>query len=351
MAGPGAEDGPAGGTGPRGGRSDHPPVVFLIGPTASGKSALSLPLAEALGSEIVSVDSAQAYRGMDIGTAKPSLAERARVAHHLIDVVEPDDPYSAARFVRDALARIGQIRARGRRPLLVGGTMLYFNALQHGLAPMPAADFALRAELAAELAARGVAALHAELARVDPAAAARIHPHDPQRVQRALEVYRASGTPLSELQRRTRPALDEPVVKLALMPVERAWLHARIRARFAAMLEAGLLDEVRALRSRPGVHAGLPSMRAVGYRQAWEHLDALGGDGPGDDEWVGRAIAATRQLAKRQLTWLRGMGDAGRLAPDGPDAGALLGGALALVRDGERAGRGATATPTKRSDP
>ena len=336
------------------------PVVFLIGPTASGKSALSLPLAEALGAEIVSVDSAQCYRGMDVGTAKPSIAERARVPHHLIDVVEPDDPYSAARFVGDALEAIRDVRSRGRRPLLTGGTVLYFNALQHGLAPMPAADPELRAALAEELAADGPAALHAELARVDPVAAARIHPRDPQRVQRALEVFRACGTPLSELQRRTRPALAEPVVKLALVPTERAWLHARIRTRFAAMLERGLLDEVRALRARPGVHAGLPSMRAVGYRQAWEHLDAPGrdaSDGAGaaarhgaagagaEDTWVGRAVAATRQLAKRQLTWLRGMGDAGTLACDDLGAGALLDGALRLVRDGERAARAAGSRP------
>ena len=319
----------------------HPPVVFLIGPTASGKSALALPLAEALDAEIVSVDSAQCYRGMDVGTAKPSPVERARVPHHLIDVVEPQDPYSAARFADDALAAIREVRARGRRPLLVGGTVLYFNALQHGLAPMPAADPALRAALAAELAARGAAALHAELARVDPAAAARIHPNDPQRVQRALEVYRACGTPLSVLQRRTRPALAEPVVKLALVPGDRAWLHARIRARFARMLEHGLLDEVVALRARPGVHAGLPSMRAVGYRQAWEHLDALERGDAAEGAWVARAVAATRQLAKRQLTWLRGMADAGTLTCDDLDAGALLDDALRLVRDGERAARDA----------
>ncbi len=302
------------------------PVVFLIGPTASGKSALSLPLAEALDAEIVSVDSAQVYRGMDIGTAKPSAAERARVPHHLIDIVEPVDPYSAARFVDDALAAIEGIAARGRRALLCGGTVLYFNALQHGLAPMPAANPALRAALAAELASRGASALHAELARVDPVAAARIHPNDPQRLLRALEVWRASGTPLSELQAATVPALGAPIVKLALVPGSRAWLHARIERRLDAMLGAGLLDEARALRALPGYDPALPAMRSVGYRQALEHLDGRGGP-----DWRSRALAATRQLAKRQLTWLRGMDDVVNLACDPPDERALLGAALAAL--------------------
>ena len=324
---------------------DREPLACLIGPTASGKSALALPLAEALGAEIVSVDSAQVYRGMDVGTAKPSAAERARVTHHLIDVADPAEPYSAARFVEDALGAIESIRSRGRRPLLVGGTVLYFNALQRGLAPMPGADPALRAALAAELAARGARALHEELGRVDPAAAARIHANDPQRVQRALEVYRATGTPLSALQRATRPALRGPFLKLALVPEDRAWLHARIRARFAQMLRNGLLDEVRALRARADLDAGLPALRSVGYRQAWAHLAERDGrppeTRPGAD-WAQRAVAATRRLAKRQLTWLRGMDDAVTLAPDALAPDALRDAALGRVRRAdEAAARGA----------
>ena len=324
------------------------PLVCLIGPTASGKSALALALAEALGAEIVSVDSAQVYRGMDIGTAKPSAAERERVPHHLIDLVDPADPYSAARFVGDALERIADVRSRGRRPLLVGGTVLYFNALQHGLAPMPGADPVLRAALADELAARGAPALHAELRRVDPAAAARIHERDPQRLLRALEVFRATGTPLSVLQRATRPAHPGPFLKLALVPASRAWLHARIRARFALMLEAGLLDEVRRLRARGDLDPSLPAVRSVGYRQAWAHLDACGADGARAggaggttraEPWVQAAIAATRQLAKRQLTWLRGMDDAVTLACDTLDEGALVGAALGRVREADRVAR------------
>ena len=316
------------------------PLVCLIGPTASGKSALALALAGALDAEIVSVDSAQVYRGMDIGTAKPSAAERARVPHHLIDLVDPADPYSAARFVGDALRSIADVRSRGRRPLLVGGTVLYFNALQHGLAPMPGADPALRAALAGELAERGAPALHAELRRVDPAAGARIHERDPQRLLRALEVFRATGTPLSTLQRATRPAHPGPFLKLALVPASRAWLHARIRARFAVMLEAGLLDEVRRLRARGDLAPSLPAVRSVGYRQAWAHLDACEAAGTaGAEPWVQAAIAATRQLAKRQLTWLRGMDDAVTLACDTLDEGALVGAALGRVREADRAAR------------
>ena len=331
------------------------PLVCLIGPTASGKSALSLPLAEALGAEIVSVDSAQVYRGMDIGTAKPSRAERARVPHHLIDIADPAEPYSAARFVADATKAIREVRSRGRRPLLAGGTVLYFNALQHGLAPMPAADPATREALAAELASRGAAALHAELRAVDPAAAARIHERDPQRLLRALEVHRLTGTPLSELQRRTRPAIPGAFAKLALVPTERAWLHARIRARLARMVEAGLLDEVRALRARGDLHPGLPAVRSVGYRQAWAHLEALEGEAQGgapveapsgQAPWTQSALAATRQLAKRQLTWLRGMDDAVTLACDTLDEGALLDAALARVREADAASGGAATPPT-----
>lgn len=341
--------------------AEPPPVVVLSGPTAAGKTGASIALARSLDAEIVSVDSGLVYRGLDIGTAKPTAGERGGVPHHLIDVREAWEPYSAAAFVADALRLVDEIRARGRRVLLVGGTLLYVRALERGLAPLPAADAAVRAELVADAARRGWPALHAELARVDPTAAARIHPNDPQRLQRALEVYRLTGVALGELQRRTLPAFAEPLVKLALVPASRAWLHARIALRFDAMLAAGFLDEVRALRRDPRVHAALPAMRSVGYRQAWAALDALDGEPPAASErtvpvagaalprpervptdrtrlermasgrpsdpdpsgartgtrtatidsrdWVERARAATRQLAKRQLTWLRGMDD------------------------------------------
>lgn len=283
-----------------------PPPAFdalcLAGPTASGKSALALALAERVPLEIVSVDSALVYRGMDIGTAKPNAAERAAVPHHLIDLIEPTEAYSAARFVNDATRLIAEIRARGRLPLLVGGTMLYFKALREGLDEMPPADAALRRVLDAEAAARGWPALHAELARVDPATAARLPPLDSQRIQRALEVYRLTGRPLSAWQRGARDTADAarrlPLV--ALEPTSRAWLHERIAQRFDAMLAQGLVEEVRGLRARGDLHAGLPSMRCVGYRQAWEALD-----GNQLLQLREKGIAATRQLAKRQLTWLR----------------------------------------------
>ena len=253
--------------------------------------------------EIVSVDSAQVYRGFDIGSAKPSAEVRAAVPHHLIDLREPQQTYSAGDFVRDALAAIHDIRARGHVPLLVGGTMLYFNALLRGMASLPPADAALRARLDARGAELGWPALHAELAAVDPVAAARIHPNDPQRVQRALEVYLASGRPISDWQRDTRPAHGLVFERWALLPTDRAGLHARIAERFTAMMAEGLLDEVRALRARPGLLASAPSLRAVGYRQLWVYLD-----GPpsaaGLERALGSAVAATRQLAKRQLTWI-----------------------------------------------
>jgi tRNA dimethylallyltransferase len=254
------------------------------------------------------------YIGMDIGTAKPSAAERAAVPHHLIDIADPRDAYSAARFVADATRALGEIRARGHVPLLVGGTMLYFHALFGGLDELPAADAAIRAQIDALAAARGWPAVHAELAKVDPATAARLQPRDRQRVQRALEVYRASGRPLSQLQRGVRH--DVPLSPLlALEPDDRGWLHARIAERFRAMLAAGWIDEVRALRARGDLHAGLPSMRSVGYRQIWQALD----DGSfGDVE--ARGIAATRQLAKRQLTWLRAMPQRDVVACDAADA-------------------------------
>ena len=279
-------------------------VLCLAGPTASGKSAAAMAIAERLSPrlavEIVSVDSALIYRGMDIGTAKPTPAERAAVPHHLVDVIDPAERYSAARFIADARREIAAIRSRGALPLLVGGTMLYFKALFDGLDVLPEADPQVRAELEVRAGRDGWPALHAELARIDPVAAARIAPLDAQRIQRALEVHRVSGRPLSDWHTGASAAVRPPLISLE--PHDRSWLHARIEQRFAAMLAAGFLDEVQALRARPDLHADLPSMRAVGYRQAWQALEA--GDLAG---WSNRAIAATRQLAKRQLTWLRSM--------------------------------------------
>jgi len=281
-----------------------PRTLCLAGPTASGKTAAALAIAEALAPirpvEIVSVDSALVYRAMDIGTAKPSAAERTRVVHHLIDILDPAAAYSAARFVRDAQRLIAEIEARGRTPLLVGGTMLYFKALFDGIDEMPAADPAIRAELERRASQEGWPALHAELATVDPIAAARIAPRDAQRIQRALEVHRITGAPISQRQTRGRAAEHAPLI--ALEPRERGWLHARIAHRFAAMLDAGFVDEVRALRARGDLHPDLPSIRSVGYRQAWAALD----DGR-IDKLAETGTAATRQLAKRQLTWLRSM--------------------------------------------
>jgi tRNA dimethylallyltransferase len=278
----------------------------LAGPTASGKTALALALARRWPVEVVSVDSALVYRGMDIGTAKPSAAEQAAVPHHLLDVIGPEQSTSAAQFVADARRLIDEIRARGRWPLLVGGTMMYFKALVDGIDAMPPADPAIRAQIDAEAERLGWPALHAQLAEVDPVTAARLPPTDSQRIQRALEVWRASGTPLSTLhQRAQREAPPADGVLIALEPASRAWLHARIAQRFDAMLQDGFLDEVRRLRANPALHLGLPSMRCVGYRQAWEALDAR--DPPNLDDIRERGIAATRQLAKRQITWLRSM--------------------------------------------
>src|ERR1700693_6250491 len=277
------------------------PAILLMGPTASGKSAIALELAQLLPVEIVSVDSAQVYRGMDIGTAKPDAATRARVAHHLVDLIDPDQSYSAARFRADALAAIAGIRGRGRIPLLVGGTMLYFKALREGLSALPQADPALRAEINARAAVEGWPALHGELARVDPVTAARLKTTDAQRIQRALEVYRLRGVPISALQG-SRDARDAPeLVALALIPLDRDELHRRIAARFDAMLARGLVDEVRALRSRYRLTGSMPSMRCVGYRQVWDVLEGNASASTLRE----RAIAATRQLAKRQLTWLK----------------------------------------------
>jgi tRNA dimethylallyltransferase len=274
-------------------------AVLLMGPTCSGKSALALELAARFPLEIVSVDSAQVYRGMDVGTAKPSRAVRARVPHHLVDICEPTESYSAGRFRRDALRLIAEIRARGRVPLLVGGTMLYFRALTRGIAPLPEADAAVRERIDARAAERGWPALHAELAARDPEAAARIRPADGQRIQRALEVLEITGRPLSELQKRAEPS---PVsyAAFALQPFERADLYRRIDRRFLEMMEDGFLDEVRALRARGDLRADLPSLRSVGYRQLWAHLDGA----CGLDAAVAAGQRATRNFAKRQLTWL-----------------------------------------------
>ncbi|MGD9954391.1 MAG: tRNA (adenosine(37)-N6)-dimethylallyltransferase MiaA [Burkholderiales bacterium] len=284
----------------------------LLGPTASGKSRLALELAARHPLEVVSVDSGQVYRGMDIGTAKPTREERARVPHHLIDLVDPTESYSAGRFRADAMAAIEDILGRGRVPLLVGGTMLYYKALAQGIDALPGADPALRARLDARAAREGWPALHAELAKVDPAAAARISPNDAQRIQRALEVWEASGKPLTELQRGAGATLPFELRAFALVPEDRTALHGRIAERFEAMLRDGLVEELAALRNRFELTASLPSMRCVGYRQAWGYLEGQ----YGLDELRARGIAATRQLAKRQLTWLRslpGLEPAGRL--------------------------------------
>ncbi|MDJ0739509.1 MAG: tRNA (adenosine(37)-N6)-dimethylallyltransferase MiaA [Gammaproteobacteria bacterium] len=283
-----------------------------MGPTASGKTDLAIALREHLPVELISVDSAMVYRGMDIGTAKPSADELARAPHRLIDICDPADSYSAARFRDDALREMRAIIEAGRIPLLVGGTMLYFRALQHGLAALPAADPAIRARLDAELASHGLAALHRRLRDVDPRAAERIHANDPQRTLRALEVWEASGRPLSELQAAGSEPMPYRAVKLVRAPASRAALHERIDRRFVAMLEHGLVDEVADLVARGDLTPELPSMRSVGYRQVWEWLR---GECSRDD-MVARAQAATRQLAKRQYTWLRSEPAAHWLDPD-----------------------------------
>ncbi|RTL20637.1 MAG: tRNA (adenosine(37)-N6)-dimethylallyltransferase MiaA [Burkholderiales bacterium] len=286
--------------------------ICLAGPTGCGKTAAALAIAEVLPVEIISVDSALVYRGMDIGTAKPTAAEQAAVPHHLIDILDPAGSYSAAEFVRDAKRLAAEISARGKLPLLVGGTMLYFKALFDGLSTLPRADAGLRAEIDAEALARGWPALHAELTTLDPETGARLAPNDSQRIQRALEVIRLTGQPLSALHAASR---DDGVdwALFALEPSDRAWLHQRLAQRFDAMLAEGLIDEVRALRARGDLSLALPSMRCVGYRQVWEALDA------GDFSTLReRGIAATRQLAKRQVTWLRSMPQRRVIACDGP---------------------------------
>jgi tRNA dimethylallyltransferase len=292
-----------------------PTAFALLGPTASGKSALALRLAEKHPVEIVSVDSAQVYRGMDIGTAKPGAAERARVPHHLIDLVGPDEHYSAGQFRSDAIRVIGEILQRNRTPLLVGGTMLYYRSLVAGLDALPAGNQETRDSINAEAQERGWQALHGDLAKIDPKAAARIMPNDAQRIQRALEVYRISGSAISALQRGANEPLPFSIKGYALVP-ERAELHRRIEQRFDAMLRSGLVDEVTRLKQTYRLHADMPSMRAVGYRQAWSFLE-----GEIDEKALReQGLAATRQLAKRQVTWLRSLPG---LEPASSLAGAL----------------------------
>jgi tRNA dimethylallyltransferase len=288
---------------PRAPGEPAPPIPVLTGPTGTGKSDIALRLAREWPIEIVSVDSAQVYRGLDIGSAKPDAAMRAAMPHHLIDLVEPTENYSAGQFVRDCVRAIGEIEARGRIPLLVGGTMLYLRALLVGLAQLPEGSAGIRARIDAEAARAGWPALHARLATVDAAAAARIHPNDAQRIQRALEVHEVGGRPISELQRETAAPLLREFRVVALVPGDRARLHEALARRFEQMMSAGFLDEVRRLHARGDLTDSHPAMRAVGYRQLWSHL---AGECPLDAA-VGRAIAATRQLAKRQMTWLRSM--------------------------------------------
>jgi len=300
--------------------TEFPVCLAIAGPTASGKTAAALAIAREMAVEIISVDSALVYRGMDIGTAKPSAQELAAVPHHLIDIRDPLQAYSAAEFVRDATQLIHEIHARGKLPLLVGGTMLYFKALFDGLDDMPKADAQVRAALEAEAQAKGWPALHAELAQVDPVTAARLAPGDSQRIQRALEVFRVSGRPISSFHATKTIAAGADAARattlISLEPSDRAWLHARIAQRFDAMLAAGFLDEVKTLRARGDLHPDLPSMRCVGYRQAWEALDGLFPM----SELRDRGIFATRQLAKRQITWLRSMPQRRVVHCDAPDA-------------------------------
>ncbi|WP_431097164.1 tRNA (adenosine(37)-N6)-dimethylallyltransferase MiaA [Polaromonas aquatica] len=297
--------------------------IALAGPTASGKTAAAMAIAQRHAVEIISVDSALVYRGMDIGTAKPTPAELAAVPHHLIDIRDPLHAYSAAEFVADASRLMEDIRGRGKLPLLVGGTMLYFKALFDGLDDMPKADPATRAQIADEAAANGWPALHAELARVDPATAARLAPNDSQRISRALEVFRVSGQPLSFFHQQnatktiaTSAQSSRDTGLISLEPHDRGWLHERIAQRFDAMLAAGFIDEVKALRARGDLTPDMPSMRCVGYRQAWEALD---GSYP-LAELRDKGIFATRQLAKRQITWLRSMPQRQVVACDAADA-------------------------------
>ena len=329
----------------------HPlPCIAIAGPTASGKTAAALALVERLAArgqkaEIISVDSALVYKGMDIGTAKPTAAELAAAPHHLIDIIDPLQSYSAAEFVRDTQIRVEEIRARNAIPLLVGGTMLYFKALMDGLDDMPAADPAVRAKLDAEAAELGWPAMHAKLAEVDPVTAARLAPADSQRIQRALEVWHVSGKPLSSFHTsnsKTGPAEQMGLAALfSLEPTDRKWLHERIAQRFDLMLEQGFVNEVQQLRARGDLHLDLPSMRCVGYRQAWEVLDAYEADPSKPFDTAGlreRGIIATRQLAKRQITWLRSMPQRHAIACDEADAQQqLLDAAIAAIDQAQQA--------------
>jgi len=316
--------------------------IALVGPTASGKTAIALAIAEKLPVEIISIDSALVYRGMDIGTAKPSAQERAQVVHHLIDIREPTQTYNAADFVNDAQHLIADIQSRGKLPLLVGGTMLYLKALQDGIDDLPKTDTATREAIETHAKAKGWPAMHEELRKVDPITAARLAPHDAQRISRALEVWHISGKSLSawfeegankrlDTLRTTASGTDIDVISLE--PNDRAWLHARIEQRFAAMLTAGFLEEMQTLRARGDLTPDLPSMRCVGYRQAWEQMDAMQLLGTHSQEMLAKlqetAAAATRQLAKRQLTWLRSMPERHTIACDSADPTAQ---ALTLVQ-------------------
>ncbi|MBS9404328.1 tRNA (adenosine(37)-N6)-dimethylallyltransferase MiaA [Halomonas sp. TRM85114] len=308
-------------------RDDRPLAIMLVGPTAAGKTDLAIALHEWLGHELISVDSAMVYRGLDIGSAKPSMQELARAPHRLIDIRDPSIPYSAGDFREDALGEMRQISAAGGVPLLVGGTMMYFQRLLEGEANLPSADPDVRAELERWRKRQGLAALHAELARLDPPSAARIHPNDPQRLMRALEVHRLSGRRLSDLwHEQTDETFPWRTLSIGLAPFDRKVLHTRIAERFATMLRAGLIEEVAALKARPELHADLPAMKSVGYRQVWEYLEGVV-DMP---ELERRGVIATRQLAKRQLTWMRSWNDLHWIDSLGPNP---LGKALKLVRE------------------
>ncbi|WP_369796911.1 tRNA (adenosine(37)-N6)-dimethylallyltransferase MiaA, partial [Arsukibacterium sp. MJ3] len=278
------------------------PVIFIMGPTASGKTALAMALLQHLSVELISVDSALVYRGMDIGTAKPTAAELVLAPHHLLDILEPEQSYSVADFRADALRLIVEIHGRGHIPVLVGGTMLYFKALLEGLSPLPGANSDIRTELEAEAAQHGWQVMHQQLALIDPVAAARIHPNDPQRINRALEVFRLTGKSITELTAEKGEPFPYNVHQFAIAPTDRALLHQRIADRFRQMLANGFEQEVLNLKMRPQSHADLPAMRCVGYRQVWQYLD----EECSYEQMVEQGIAATRQLAKRQLTWLRG---------------------------------------------
>lgn len=291
------------------------PVISLMGPTASGKTGLAIELAKYLPVEVISVDSALIYRHMDIGTAKPDLQERQGVVHHLIDIRDPAESYSVAEFSHDCQQLVDAIQARGNVPVLTGGTMMYFNAIVKGIARLPAADAGMRQQILQEAEQHGWSSLHAQLQTFDPVAAARIHPNDPQRLSRALEVYRLSGKTLTELQAENHGQLRQPLIQFAIAPQQRDVLHARIEQRFDMMLAAGVIDEVKALKQRQDLHLDLPAIRAVGYRQIWQYLDGA----YDESEMRASALAATRQLAKRQLTWLRGWDDLNWLDTFGKD--------------------------------